>query len=46
MTMTQIKPIEFIGRPKRTFPIDNDDIVNLLIALNTARTLEEFLLLV
>ncbi len=31
------------GRPKRGQIINKDDILNLRIALNTAKTLEEFL---
>lgn len=31
------------GRPKRTEKINNDDILNLKILLNTANSLEEFL---
>ena len=31
------------GRPKRIKVISNDDIANLSIALNTCKTLEEFL---
>lgn len=36
----------FTGRPERTTAINGDDIANLTIALHTAKTLEEFLLLV
>ncbi|MBD3239899.1 MAG: hypothetical protein GF331_04885 [Chitinivibrionales bacterium] len=31
------------GRPEREEPIDADDVTNLIIALHTARTLEELL---
>ncbi len=31
------------GRPKRETAIDRDDLLNLQIALNTAKTVEEFL---
>lgn len=34
------------GRPRRDTPISPEDIVNLVIALNTATTLDEFLRLV
>lgn len=33
------------GRPQRTYVIGADDIINLQIALNTSKTLEEFLLI-
>ena len=37
------KTIPFLGgRPKREAIISNDDIMNLLIACNTCRTLEDF----
>jgi hypothetical protein len=31
------------GRPKRETAIDHDDLLNLAIALNTCKTVEEFL---
>jgi hypothetical protein len=31
------------GRPRRETPIDRDDVVNLEIALNTCKTVSEFL---
>lgn len=34
------------GRPERVTPIGEEDIQNLLIALNTAKSLEDFLALV
>lgn len=36
----------FDGRPERENWINGDDILNLNIALNTARTIDEFLLTV
>jgi len=33
----------FCGRPCRSRPISTDDVTNLVIALNTACSLEEFL---
>ena len=37
------KTIPFLGgRPKRESIISNDDILNLLIACNTCRTMDEF----
>ena len=40
------KELEFIGRPKRETIISKDDELNLKIALETAKTEEEFLSLV
>lgn len=38
------KKIKFLeGRPERDLPIGAEDIINLKIALETAKTLEEFL---
>jgi hypothetical protein len=31
------------GRPRRETPIDRDDVINLEIALNTCKTVGEFL---
>jgi hypothetical protein len=31
------------GRPRRATPIDRDDVLNLEIALNTSKTVEELL---
>jgi hypothetical protein len=38
--------VELTGRPERDTVINEEDIANLKIALETARTLEEFLALV
>lgn len=38
--------VELIGRPERDTVIDENDIMNLKIALATARSFEEFLTLV
>jgi len=38
--------VELTGRPERDTVINDEDIANLKIALETARTLEEFLALV
>jgi hypothetical protein len=32
------------GRPRRETPIDRDDVVNLEIALNTCKTVDELLM--
>jgi hypothetical protein len=38
------RSISFLeGRPQRSHPIGNEDIVDLLIALNTSASLEQFL---
>ena len=34
------------GKPKRDTVIKTDDVVNLVIALNTAKSMEEFLMIV
>lgn len=42
--LLESRPIPFLsGRPDRDVTVDTDDILNLLIALNTSETLEEFL---
>ena len=42
--LLESRPIPFMGgRPDRGVAVDTDDILNLLIALNTSSTLEEFL---
>ncbi|MFP4417135.1 MAG: hypothetical protein ACOC4C_04520 [Fibrobacterota bacterium] len=39
------KQIPFLkGRPKRNTTIGDDDLTNLRIALNTAKTLDEFII--
>ncbi|MDD5649306.1 MAG: hypothetical protein PHF86_02630 [Candidatus Nanoarchaeia archaeon] len=43
---SSFKWLEFHNRPTRSQPINDDNIVNLRIALNTAKLLEEFFLLV
>lgn len=42
MEFKHCEPLTY-GKPKRETVINNDDIINLNIALNTATTLEEFL---
>lgn len=41
MTTVRIPPL--MGRPERETCINEDDILNLNIALNTAKTIDEFL---
>lgn len=41
--MKKFKIKLFDGRPRRVFPINNDDIINLQIALHCSKDLNEFL---
>lgn len=42
-TQAGTQAVACTGRPLRTEPILPDDVVNLVIALHTARSLDEFL---
>ena len=35
--------VEFIGRPERYNAINNDDILNIIIAINTSKSVDEFI---
>lgn len=35
--------VELIGRPERYNAINNDDILNIIIAVNTSKSVEEFI---
>jgi hypothetical protein len=41
--MKKFKIKLFDGRPRRAFPINKDDIINLQIALHCSKDLDEFL---